>query len=284
MTFFALTVAGVVPALPALLASAWGVAVVVVAAELAILGWIRARFPLRETPEGLEAASRWLGVRAELAENRVFETYTPLTVPLWDRLLAYGAALGVASGASRPLPLASESDTDAWSSHGGRWRPVRISYPRVWPPGWGAPPGSAVVGGLAAAVAGGVALDRIGGDLLATAGDGWQGLWAAALLGASGSAVVLGIAVVVMAIPDFWTTTEVTGPILRLRAFDEGDDVRCYAAIDDGSSHRVRAYRLAMEQHAALRQGQVVTVVATRNLGRVHSIVDASSPALESVA
>ena len=67
----------------------------------------------------MEAASRWLGVRAELAENPVFATHSPLEVELWDRLLAYGAALGVASGASRPLPMGVESDTEAWSSHGG---------------------------------------------------------------------------------------------------------------------------------------------------------------------
>ncbi len=167
----ALTVASVVPAVPALVASAWGIAVTVVVAELAIVGWIRARFPLRETPEGLEAAARWLGVRAELAENEVFVTYTPLTVPLWDRLLAYGAALGVATGASGPLPMGKESDTRAWSSYGGRWRPVRISYPRLWPPAWGAEPFVAMVGGLGATVAGGLALNWSGAELLAAVGD-----------------------------------------------------------------------------------------------------------------
>ena len=80
-----------------------GFAVVLVAG--AVLGWIRSRHPQRETPEGLEAASRWLGVREELAANEVFPTHSPLTVELWSRLLAYGAALGVATGASSPLPM-----------------------------------------------------------------------------------------------------------------------------------------------------------------------------------
>jgi hypothetical protein len=88
-----------------------------------------------------------------------------------------------------------------------------------------------------------------------------------------------------VAVPDFFTTAEVTGPILRLRAFDQGDQMRYYAAVDDGSSRSLRAFRLTAEQHASLRQGQMVTVVATRNLGRVRSILHAESaiPLLEGV-
>ena len=56
--------------------------------DRASLGWIKGPNPQRETPEGMEAASRWLSVRAELAENPVFATHSPLTVELWDRLLA----------------------------------------------------------------------------------------------------------------------------------------------------------------------------------------------------
>jgi hypothetical protein len=131
---------GALPALAAVLLEVYAVAIGIVAAVGWIVGWIQARHPQRETPLGLEAASRWLGVRAELAANEVFARYSPLTVPLWDRLLAYGAALGVAHGASRPLPMGTESDTHAWSSYGGGWRPVRVRYPRLWPPGWGLDP------------------------------------------------------------------------------------------------------------------------------------------------
>ena len=46
---------------------------------VALLGWMKRQHPQRETPRGLEAASRWLGVRAELAENPVFATHSPLT-------------------------------------------------------------------------------------------------------------------------------------------------------------------------------------------------------------
>ena len=94
----------------------------VMIAAVALLGWIRTRHPQRETPAGMDAASRWLGVKTELQENPVFETHSPLTVELWDRLLAYGAALGIASGASGPLPMGAESDTRAWSAYGGQSR------------------------------------------------------------------------------------------------------------------------------------------------------------------
>jgi hypothetical protein len=45
-----------------------------------------------------------------------------------------------------------ESDTNAWSVYGGRWRSVRISYPRYWPPGWGVEPLLALAVGIAVAV------------------------------------------------------------------------------------------------------------------------------------
>jgi hypothetical protein len=69
---------------------------------------------------------------------------------------------------------------------------------------------------------------------------------------------------------------EVTGPILRLRAFgDEDDDeeTRYYAAVDDGSSRRIRAFRLDRHDYSRLRQGELVTAVATPNLGCLRSIV-----------
>ena len=55
----------------------------------------------------------------------------------------------MAAGAVRALPLGSESDTEAWTSHGGHWRVVHIDYPKRFPPGWGTPPILATVIGLA---------------------------------------------------------------------------------------------------------------------------------------
>jgi len=170
--------------------------------------------------------------------------------------------------------MGTESDTHAWSSHGGRWRPVRIRYPRIWPPGWGLDPRVALLGGTGAAVVGGLALYSHGVGLLETVGDGWSGIVPGAYLLMLCVAVVFGIAVTVMAVQDQWSSQEVTGPILRLRAFggDDDNDKRYYAAVDDGSSRSIRALRLDARDYAKLRQGQLVTVASTPNLGRVRWI------------
>jgi hypothetical protein len=251
----------------------WGIvpALVAVGAAGSLLGWLYTRHPQRETQAGLEAASRWLGVRAELGMNPVFDTHSPVTVVLWDRLLAYGAALGVARGASGPLPLAAEADTVAWSSLGGRWREISISYPKLWPPGWGAEPGSALAAGLVAAGVGGYWLYRSGVDQLDSGPAGWLVLLAAS------AAVVVGVAVVVVAASDWTTAVEVTGPILRLRVLGGDDKPRYYVAVDDGQSTAIKAYRVSTEQFEKLREGDVVTVRTTERLGRVRWIVSAAT-------
>jgi hypothetical protein len=251
----------------------WGIgpALVAVAAAAGLLGWLYARHPQRETPIGFDAASRWLGVRAELAMNPVFDTHSPLTVELWDRLLAYGAALGVARGASAPLPLRAEADTVAWSNHGGRWREITISYPKVWPPGWGAEPGSAFAVGLVAAGLAAYWLYRSGIGQLEAGPSGWLALFF------SGAAVVVGVAVVVVAASDWATAVEVTGPIVRLRRLGGDDKPRYYVAVDDGESTAIKAFRVSDSQFEKLREGDVVTVRATERLGRVRWIVPASA-------
>jgi Predicted membrane protein (DUF2207) len=266
--FTALIAASAIPA--ACLWAVWGFAtgVTLVAGAAMLLGWIRSRYPQRETPAGLEAASRWLGVRAELAANEVFPTHSPLEVALWDRLLAYGAALGVASGASGPLPLGVESDTRAWTSYGGAWREVRVSYPRYWPPAWGRDPMLTLGVGLAIVVGMGLVLYYFG---LSQLGAGAIGI---ALFAAACVGIVLGAAVVVMAATDWGREIEVTGPLLRLRAFgDEDDELRYYAAVDDGSSERIRALRIGREQYERIAQGQTITVRLTPNLGCVRWIL-----------
>ncbi len=259
----------VAAAIPAVFVWAlWGLEAggVVLVAAGAIVTWIRSRHPQRETPEGLAAASRWLGVRAELAANEVFPTHSPLTVELWNRLLAYGAALGVAGGASGPLPMGTESDTDAWSAHGGRWRPVRVVYPRLWPPGWGLDPLVAIVAGMGTAVAGGLGLYWLEPDLFDA------GL-AGVLFLVPCVAVLLGISLAVMAALDLRSTVEITGPILRLRMFGDEKRARYYLAVDDGESRTIRAWKVNPRHYLGLDQSETVTVAVTRNLGCVRWVV-----------
>src|SRR5262245_9501287 len=53
----------------------------------------------RSTPAGLEAASRWLGVKENLRHDSVFDSLPPTAIITWERYLGYGAALGEAAGA-----------------------------------------------------------------------------------------------------------------------------------------------------------------------------------------
>jgi hypothetical protein len=225
------------------------------------LGWVMGLHTQRETPDGLAAASRWLGVRAKLAEDESFRTQAPIAVALWERHLAYGAAFGVATTAVRALPMGTESAHHAWSSYGGQWRSVRIRYPYLLPLGWGLHPLVIVLrAGIALAVA--VVLLLLAPKELA--------LLPAAV------AVVAGL-VVVWALVDLGSTREVTGQILRLRAYGDDDDKRHYVAVDDGTATTIRAWRVKPELYSPLRQYEIVTGTLTRNLRYVRAISETES-------
>ena len=56
--------------------------------------------------KGQDAAARWLGVRDFLAGDDAFKSLPPAAVAIWDRYLAYAAAMGVAKDAAKGLLLA----------------------------------------------------------------------------------------------------------------------------------------------------------------------------------
>jgi hypothetical protein len=282
--FTALTVAALVPAL--LVWPLWDFepAAGVMIAAVALLGWIRTRHPQRETPEGMDAASRWLGVKAELRENPVFETHSPLTVELWDRLLAYGAALGVASGASGPLPMGAESDTRAWSAYGGQWRPVEVRYRRRWLFGSGRTLLGVLARGVGMSLVGGFFLYLLGPSVNDGVSTGGDALIAGAILLIPSVLLLAGIAYVALGLSDLGSTREVTGPILRLRRYGDDDSPRYFVAVDDGISDRIRAWEVSPALYTGLEQGELVTVSLTRKLGCVRTIVSASqAPAAQPV-
>jgi hypothetical protein len=225
------------------------------------LGWVMGLHTQRETPEGLAAASRWLGVRAKLAEDEAFQTQAPIAVTLWERHLAYGAAFGLATAAVRALPMGAESDHHAWSSYGGQWRSVRIRYPHFVPLGWGLHPLLVALRACLALPAALVLWLIVPRDL--------------AVLPAAVAAVV-GV-VVVWALADLGSTREATGQILRLRAYGDDDDKRHYVAVDDGTSGTIRAWRVKPELYSPLRQYEVVTGTLTRNLRYVRAISETES-------
>lgn len=248
----------------------------------------------RDTPAGREAAARWLGLRDHLAATGGFDEAPPASVAIWDRFLSYGAALGVAGGAVRALPLGSESDTEAWTAYGGHWRVVHIRYPKRLPPGWGKKPLLATAIGLAG-LAGGLFVGRIFFPLM---GQGLSDLFdsmrveglAPLDLVAIGILALPTIALSVLvvrsalmlaaAVPDLLATREVEGVVLRVRRHEKAS----YLAVDEGSGTKVRAWIVAppLLDGAGLSQGGPVSATVTPRLGyvsRLSRIPDAAQPA-----
>ncbi|MGH9223568.1 MAG: DUF2207 family protein [Acidimicrobiales bacterium] len=232
----------------------------------------------RDTAAGREAAARWLGLREYLDGDEAFDRAPPAAVAIWDRYLAYGAAMGVAAGAVRPLPLGSESDTEAWSSHGGHWHVVRVCYPVRFPPGWGQKPlvaaakGAAVVAfGLLLAIQIGPPLVELAGEVLDDSrGSDWE-IWARIGVAVAGAvaavavaAVVRGAVMLAYAVPDLFSTRETEGLVIRIRG--------THLAVDDGQSRKVRAWRVAPLRLGPATRGAVVRVTFTPRLGYVSRI------------
>jgi Predicted membrane protein (DUF2207) C-terminal domain len=111
-----------------------------------LLAGIRALRAVRYSPAGIAAASRWLGVKRFLRHDASFADATPAAVAVWNRLLAYGTALGVAHGAAAALPLAAEDAHTAWSRQTGDWHQLHVEYPSHF--GYGESPRSVALGGL----------------------------------------------------------------------------------------------------------------------------------------
>ncbi len=244
-----------------------GIALFTWAALMAGFRWLRAE---RDTPAGMAAAGRWLGLRENLEADGTFPDLEPTAVAVWDRYLAYGVALGVAANTERTIPLGAESDTEAWSPVGGRWRIVRVRYPRRFPPGWGRPPWKVLFAGLfaaggAAAIAYFVlpAVFDVQDDFVttatstATAQDRQIVFGITAGLTIAGVALALvamrGLCMIVLALLDIGRGRAVDGRVLRVRSRDK----RTYVAVDDGADDHVRAWVSAVggNQGADVRHG-----------------------------
>ena len=243
-----------------------------------IVGSTRA---VRETPKGSAAQSRWLGLRDYLALNERFASLPPAAVAIWERNLAYGAALGVAPGAVEGLPLGPQSATIAWSPKGGRWHEVRISYPSDRWLGWGKPPWLVLLGGLISlAVAlnvGKAVLPELGDALDAfRTSEGDDRWFDFALLAGfsvmSGAALIWGTRALVRvcrAGPDLFQRRELEGTILRVRAGG-------YVAVDDGRP-AIKAM-IVTGKHPPLVEGAVVRIRFTPRLHHVMSVEVVSQP------
>ncbi len=236
----------------------------------------------RETEAGLEAASRWLGVREHLAADEIFCDLPPAAVAVWDRYIAYGAALDVSVAAVRALPLGSESEHEAWSAFGGSWHVVRIHYPVRHPPGWGRHPVVVLLSGLIGAAVSFFLLTRALPALLHQRDDILDSL---PTVGGQRDAVDTGIGVVALltivvfgfvglraavmllyAVTDLFAREEVTGRILRIREREKKPPL---VAVDDARHDEVRAWIVRRHRGGALYPGNDVHAVITPRLAYV---------------
>jgi hypothetical protein len=162
---------------------------------------------------------------------------------------------------------------------------VRVRYPRSWPPAWGKHPGFAAFlavawGGFAVLALSGLTKVADSDPAASFSTDDWQWVERAALLAAVPCLIVAvwAVFVLVRAIPDLWSTRQLSGEVVRDRRrrqwFSSGDDPKYwnYLAIDDGTSDRVVALRLREPLWREHHQGDEVTVDVTPGLGYVRAI------------
>ncbi len=267
----------------------------------AMSGLAGSRSGERDTPEGRAVAARWLGLRELLEEDPLFAEQPPAAVAIWDHLLAHGTALGVAHGVVQALPLGAESEREAWSSVGGRWRVVRISYPRRNPPGYGRHPALVTLLGTLQAGVGyfvfvqarnaGTAL-REALDTSVVSGADLQSELGTELPAGTETGIDIGVTVVlvvaalvalrgtcmaIVGLADLVTgRTEIEGRVLRRRerVSSKGKNgAKTYVvhlAIDDGSADRIRAWRF--RSLVPGRPGQTMRGRVSRRLRHVSDL------------
>jgi hypothetical protein len=226
-----------------------------------------------DTAEGRQAAVRWLGVKRSMEGSPSFGAMPPTGVIVWERHLAYAAAMSVATRVTGALPMGAESDTEAWTGSSGQWRRVEVRYPR-FRPGWGRHPVLAVLLGALGSVA--------GFKLVAFALNldmGSEGSPLAALpvvLGALGALILLrSLPQILLGLMDVFARKEVSGRVLRCRVrsslvpypANEQSYSRYFVALDDGHTTAVDAYRVSAKKYPSFYQGQEVVLTISPRLG-----------------
>jgi hypothetical protein len=275
---------------PAVVAGA--VAVLAILVLFTVTGALSRSMAQRPTAAGEQMAARCLGLQSHLRENAQLTDLQPAAVQLWGRHFAYAGAMGVARTAVELLPFGAEDDNRAWSRFGGRWRRVRVRYPRGWPPGWGKHPGLAMflaVLWAAVAVAALYGLVQVAQSAAetTTATDptfsreqlDWIGRGALLLTIPCALILLWALYVLVRAVPDLWLRRTASGDLVRARArrqiFQSNNDHPkqwYYLALDDGKLPRITSWRVRRDLYDAHSQGETVEAVYTPNLGYVREM------------
>ena len=261
----------------------WGITLGVTLATVAASAYLFRDTMQLVTRAGLGPQSRWLALRRYLREDELFATLPPTAVVVRERYLAYGAALGVAAAAVRAIPMGAENDRRAWSSYGGKWRQVTVSYPTMWPPAWGASPGETIwrgvrLTGAAAAVlyVFSLLLPRL--SLAHSADQATRDLSAGGVLVAAVALVVLsaGMWLLLAGVVSMFGVRQVTGDAVRLRS--RGDPQTCYLAVDDGTQDHIRAWKVSSTIYSSVTEYSTVTVTVSPLLGYVRTVRRATAP------
>ncbi|MFC0527605.1 DUF2207 family protein [Phytohabitans kaempferiae] len=226
----------------------------------------------RDTPLGRQVAARWLGVRAWLRGHEQFAELPPASVTVWDRYLAYGAAVGATRLTSAVLDLGMGNRALVWSSFGGTWHRVRVRYPRFWPR-YGRPLSNLLVRSLVCLAIGAALVWLLPGGLDSLADIDGTGRRAPDPVGdgifAVGALLLLfGLYLLVRALADLATERTITGEVLWLEVWNsssQGNDSPPrpwlhYLAVDDGTADRTTAWGLPSEWASRCQDGDTVTI------------------------
>lgn len=254
---------------------------------IAAVGWIGGLAgidrlkSIRETPAGSAATAHWLGVRNYFRHAHTFDDLPPAAVILWERNLAYAAALGVAHEAVRRLPFEEETPESAWSRYSGDWHEVRIRYPERF--GACREPWKVLLDGAWRIVVWGALAFFVLPIALDVALEFIDELQAESTISDRATFTIAATAVGIVTVMGMLFTLRFLGGVIRFyRAFRdfgeplviEGEVVKLHAgrvAVFDGEDDDVVAWRPPLNA-PALRRGQLVRVTITPNLHWVRSI------------
>jgi hypothetical protein len=185
----------------------------------------------------------------------------------------------VATAAVHALPMGAEDDHRAWSAFGGRWRVVKVRYPRLGF-AWGRKPPFAFLVGLFQAVAGYVGLRPMLGlrgwtDGYAEADQAARWVRTASTLLAVAALLVAGWSVwtMVRAVLDLVSRREVEGQVVRGRSYSPGNDkLAHFMAVDSGRADKVRVWLVPAAVYGRFREGEVVRATIGPRLGHVFRV------------
>jgi len=260
-------------------------------AWLALMAGMRALRAIRYSPAGEAAAARWLGVKRFLGHQDGFGDAPPASVAIWNRMLAYGAAIGAARGALDGIGLEVEDPDVAWSRADGSWRQVRVEYPTRF--GYGERPWVVLGGGLVRlafwGAIGFVVLpavidflwqavsDSVGGDHRSGALAGFVVGFTIAF-GLLGAYLVVRIADGALrtyrGLADLRATETVTGEVVKHHETEQ----HAWFAVDPGGVDEVKAYYWESSSGGTRpARGATVRVVVTPHLHHLVSVDEVSS-------